>query len=148
MNLNVKWYFLGNGQRTEQVKTGQVNSDRPLVGPSVDTFVGCFVGAFVGSPRRAENREINPRGWLVWALVGALVGGLVGQISLSPALSVTNKRTRQKFPIEIFGVKICSGRNFRADLFPYVSFFFCGCRLFWLLLLAHEICYCIRRVSP
>ena len=29
-----------NGQRTEQVKTGQVNPDRPLVGPSVDTFVG------------------------------------------------------------------------------------------------------------
>ena len=46
------------GQRTEQVKTGQVNPDRPLVGPSVDTFVGCFVG----SPRRAENREISPRG--------------------------------------------------------------------------------------
>ena len=33
------------GQRTEQVKTGQVNPDRPLVGPSVDTFVGCFVGS-------------------------------------------------------------------------------------------------------
>ena len=47
-----------NGQRTEQVKTGQVNPDRPLVGPSVDTFVGCFVG----SPRRAENRKIGPRG--------------------------------------------------------------------------------------
>ena len=40
------------------VKTGQVNPDRPLVGPSVDTFVGCFVG----SPSRAENREISPRG--------------------------------------------------------------------------------------
>ena len=46
------------GQRTEQVKTGQVNPDRPLVGPSVDTFVGCFVG----SPWRAENREISSRG--------------------------------------------------------------------------------------
>ena len=34
-----------NGQRTEQVKTGQVNPDRPLVGPSVDAFVGCFVGS-------------------------------------------------------------------------------------------------------
>ena len=34
-----------SGQRTEQVKTGQVNPDRPLVGPSVDTFVGCFVGS-------------------------------------------------------------------------------------------------------
>ena len=44
---------------TEQVKTGQMNPNRPLVGPSVDTFVGCFVGAFVGTPRRAE---INPRG--------------------------------------------------------------------------------------
>ena len=33
-----------DGQRTEQVKTGQVNPDRPLVGPSVDTFVGCFRG--------------------------------------------------------------------------------------------------------
>ena len=33
------------GERTEQVKTGQVNPDRPLVGPSVDTFVGCFVGS-------------------------------------------------------------------------------------------------------
>ena len=32
-------------QRTEQVKTGQVNPDRPLVGPSVDTFVACFVGS-------------------------------------------------------------------------------------------------------
>ena len=47
-----------DGQRTEQVKTGQVNPDRPLVGPSVDTFVG----SFVGSPRRAENRELSPRG--------------------------------------------------------------------------------------
>ena len=46
------------GQRTEQVKTGQVNPDRPLVGPSVGTFVGCFMG----SPRRAENKEIGPRG--------------------------------------------------------------------------------------
>ena len=34
-----------NGQRTEQVKTEQENPDRPLVGPSVDTFVGCFVGS-------------------------------------------------------------------------------------------------------
>ena len=34
-----------SGQRTEQVKTGQVNPDRPLVGPSVDTFVGGFVGS-------------------------------------------------------------------------------------------------------
>ena len=34
-----------SGQRTEQVKTGQVNPDHPLVGPSVDTFVGCFVGS-------------------------------------------------------------------------------------------------------
>ena len=33
-----------NGQ-TEQVKTGQVNPDRPLVGPCVDTFMGCFVGS-------------------------------------------------------------------------------------------------------
>ena len=31
-------YF--GGERTEQVKTGQVNPDRPLVGPSVDAFVG------------------------------------------------------------------------------------------------------------
>ena len=46
------------GQRTEQVKTGQVNPDRPLVGPSVDTFMGCFVGSLW----RAENREISPRG--------------------------------------------------------------------------------------
>ena len=50
------------GRQTEQVKTGQVNPDRPLVGPSVNTFVGRFVGGFVGSPRRAENREIKPRG--------------------------------------------------------------------------------------
>ena len=34
-------------------------ADEQLVGPSVDTFVGCFVG----SPWRAENREINPRGF-------------------------------------------------------------------------------------
>ena len=47
-----------SGQRTEQVKTGQLNPDRPLVGPSVDTFVGCFVG----SARGAEDREISPRG--------------------------------------------------------------------------------------
>ena len=40
------------------MKTGQVNPDRPLVGPSVDTFVGCFVA----SPRRAENKEISPCG--------------------------------------------------------------------------------------
>ena len=46
--------ILCNGQRTEQVKTRQVNPDRPLMGPSVNTFVG--------SPCRAENREINPRG--------------------------------------------------------------------------------------
>ena len=59
-----------NGQRTEQVKTGQVNPDRPLVGPSVDTFVG----GFMGRPWRAENRESA----LVGALVGPLVGGLVG----------------------------------------------------------------------
>ena len=35
-----------------------MNPDRPLVGPFVDTFVGCFVG----SPRKAESREISPRG--------------------------------------------------------------------------------------
>ena len=40
--------------RKKQVKTGQVNPDCPLVGPSVDTFVGCFVRAFVGSPGKAE----------------------------------------------------------------------------------------------
>ena len=65
-----------NGQRTEQVKTGQVNPDRPFVGPSVGTFVGCFVGAFVGSPPRAEIGKST----LVGALVGALVGGLVGPL--------------------------------------------------------------------
>ena len=64
--LGVKRPF-SDGQRTEQVKTGQVNPDRPLVGPSVDTFVGCFVG----SPRRAENREISPRGCSRGATRGA-----------------------------------------------------------------------------
>ena len=62
-----------SGQRTEQVKTRQVNPDRPLVGPSVNTFVGRFVGAFVGSPRRAENKE-NQASWV--PVVGALVGDL------------------------------------------------------------------------
>ena len=40
------------------MKTGQVNPDRPHVGPSVNTFVGTFVG----SPCRDENKQINPRG--------------------------------------------------------------------------------------
>ena len=43
-----------NTRRTEQVKTGQVNPDRPLVGPSVNTFAG----AFVGSPRSRGNETI------------------------------------------------------------------------------------------
>ena len=47
------------GQRTEQVKTGQLNPDRPLVGPSVDTFVG--------SPRRAEKQGNQPSWVLSWA---------------------------------------------------------------------------------
>ena len=59
-------------------------------------------GSLLGSPRRAENREMKPRGALVGALVGGLVGPLVdplvgpflgplvGQISLSPALFVAH----------------------------------------------------------
>ena len=85
---------LGVPQRTEEVKTGQVNPDRPLVGPSVDTFVGCVVGAFVGSPRGAEIGKSTLVGALVGALVGGLVGPLVGplvgQSSLSPALYVVD----------------------------------------------------------
>ena len=75
------------------MKTGQVNPDRPLVGPSVDTFVGCFVG----SPRRAENRKSALVGALVDALVGPLVGPLVGQISLSPALCVAHSYKPARF---------------------------------------------------
>ena len=95
------------GRRTEQVKTGQVNPDRPLVGPSVNTFVGRFVGAFVGSPRRAlktgKSSLVGPvvgalerdlvdalMGPLVGPLVVPLVDPLVGRGSLSPALCLAH----------------------------------------------------------
>ena len=50
----------------EQVKTGQVNPDRPLVGPSVNTFVG----AFVKSSRRAFSTKTGKPSLvgLSWAL--------------------------------------------------------------------------------
>ena len=75
------------------MKTGQVNPDRPLVGPSVDTFVGCFVGAFVGSPRIKGWKQGNQPSWVLsWALSWGhswtLMGPLVGQASLLPALRV------------------------------------------------------------
>ena len=55
-----------------------MNPDRPLVGPSVDTFVGCFVEVL--------ERLKTGKSALVGALVGAFVDPLVGRGSLSPVL--------------------------------------------------------------
>ena len=71
------------GQRTEQVKTGQVNPDRPLVGPSVDTFADVSWDLSWAILEWLKTGKSTLVGALVGALVGTLVGPLAGQIALS-----------------------------------------------------------------
>ena len=48
-----------------------------------------------------------------------------------------SKNNSARIPVEIFGVKIGSGRNSRVELLSYL-YYFCGRRLIWLLWLAHQ----------
>ena len=86
-----------SGQRTEQVKTGQVNPDRPLVGlpwtSSWDVLWGVLEGLKTGKSA------------LVGALVAGLVGPLVGRGSLSPVLCVVQllQKSEATFSEQISG---------------------------------------------
>ena len=111
------------------MKTGQVNPDRPLVGPSVDTFVGCFVGV----PEGPKTGKSAPRGCSRGGSRGATRGPTRGPTRvptrgsnfafacsvLSPSFASANQG-KITHPKNTHPCKICTN-SWRANSFWLIS---------------------------